>query len=274
MPYRADISRDNPSCLLMLIDQSTSMRDRIAGGSSKAQFLADVVNKTLYSLAINCSKSDGTRDYFDIGVIAYSGKDARNAFHGTLRSKVLHPISVIAADPLRIEERVKKTSGDNVVVKFPVWIDPRNQGWTSMCAGLRLAADTVRDWCAIHPTSYPPTILHVTDGHPTDGDPETLAQLLSTVCTEDGSCLLFNLHIDVGAGSPIVFPSEEGGLVDRYAKTLFRMSSPLPTTALASATAKGFSVRQGARGFIFNASPEAIVDFFEIGTRPAISMDR
>ncbi len=52
------------------------------------------------------------------------------------------------------------------------------------------------------------------------------------------------------------------------------MSSLLPPHALEAAARKGHDVRPGARGFVFNAGIEAIADFFDIGTRPAVAADR
>ena len=34
MPYTAEVSRTNPSCLIFLIDQSASMEDSFGGGES------------------------------------------------------------------------------------------------------------------------------------------------------------------------------------------------------------------------------------------------
>jgi hypothetical protein len=94
MQYCAEISRANPACILILIDQSTSMGMRIESGRSKAAFLADVINKTLYTLITTSSKADGVRDYFHLGVIAYSGGGARSGFSGSLgKGDVLRPIS-------------------------------------------------------------------------------------------------------------------------------------------------------------------------------------
>jgi hypothetical protein len=102
MTYSAEISRANPTCILILIDQSTSMGMRTEGSRSKAAFLADVVNKTLYTLITTCSKADGVRDYFYLGVIAYSGGAAANGFSAALdRGEILRPISEVAAHPSR-----------------------------------------------------------------------------------------------------------------------------------------------------------------------------
>jgi hypothetical protein len=64
MTYSAEISRDNPTCLLFVIDQSGSMNEKMATSKSKADFVADVLNKTIYTLVTNCTKSDGVRNYF------------------------------------------------------------------------------------------------------------------------------------------------------------------------------------------------------------------
>lgn len=279
MSFTAEISRASPTAILFVVDQSTSMRDRLETTKSKAEFLADVLNKTFYTLITTCSKADGVRDYFHVGVVAYSGLDARNSLQGTLSNGLLHPISEIADTPLRVETRFRETAGpDDVVldeaVKFPIWLDPRNGGKTSMCAGLKIAHEAMQKWCVEHPTGYPPTVLHITDGHPTDGNPERYADLLKGLTTTDGPCLLFNLHLDVGSALPQVFPNDERMLHDRFGKTLFRMSSELPAHAAQIAKKRGRDVRPGARGFVFNAGVEEIVDFFDIGTRPARIEDR
>jgi hypothetical protein len=85
---------------------------------------------------------------------------------------------------------------------------------------------------------------------------------------------LFNLHVDAGDGEPLIFPNDERVLKDRFGKSLFRMSSLLPPHVVEAAAAKGYDVRPGARGFVFNAGIEAIADFFDIGTRPAVAADR
>src|SRR5262249_47307161 len=189
-----------PTAILMVMDQSTSMNQRLKSGQSKATFLADVLNKTLYTLITNCSKADGVRDYFHVGVVAYSGDDARNGFQGELGEESLHAVSRLAEAPLRVETRSKKVAGPNdsveqQTVRFPIWFEPHSQGKTSMCAGLTEATKILEQWCAAHPSAFPPTVLHVTDGHPSDGNPEPIADRLKSLATNDGDCLLFNLHV-------------------------------------------------------------------------------
>src|SRR2546425_3263556 len=127
MPYSAEISRNNPSCFLFLIDQSGSMADNFSGevAKKKADGVADAINKLLQNLCIKCAKEEGVRDYFHVGVIGY-GAHVQPAFGGMLAGRELVPISEIALNPARIEVRTKKVSDGagglvDQSVKFPVW---------------------------------------------------------------------------------------------------------------------------------------------------------
>src|SRR5690606_20779632 len=116
---------------------------------------------------------------------------------------------------------------------------------------------------------YPPTVLHVTDGESTDGDPENLASQLQQLGTRDGCVLLFNLHVSSSGGDAIRFPTSDSGLPDSYASLLFRMSSALPPHLQKVAEEKGIKATMESRGFIYNGEVAEIVDFFDIGTRAA-----
>ncbi|AEO41958.1 von Willebrand factor A [Xanthomonas perforans] len=274
MSYTAEISRTSPTAFLFLVDQSGSMQEVMTNGKSKAQFVADVLNRTLATLITRCTKSEGTRNYFEVGVLGYSNSDAQNGLAGALSHTVLHPISQIEANPLRVEDRVKRVDDGagglvSQSIKFPVWFEARASGGTPMCNAITSAAAELVAWCDAHPDSYPPTVLHVTDGESTDGDPEGLAQQLQQIATNDGNVLLFNLHVSASGGDPVTFPISDAGLSDNYAKLLFRMSSPLPPHLQQAAQEKGIKATMESRGFMFNAETAEIVDFFDIGTRAA-----
>jgi hypothetical protein len=274
MTYTADISRTNPTCFLFVIDQSASMEEKMDLGKSKAEFVADVLNKTLYQLIIRSTRADGVRNYFDVGVIGYSGSGAGCGFRAALSSAIVHPLSAVEANVLRVDERKKKVSDGaggliEQSMKFPIWFEPTNNGGTPMCEAMRKAAEVLVEWCDSHPTSYPPTIIHVTDGQSTDGDPSQIAESLKLISTQDGQCLLFNLHIHTDDGAAVLFPSSESGLPDENSKMLFRMSSGFPSHLVAAAKGKGHNVSSEAKFFGYKANIEEIVDFFEIGTQAA-----
>jgi hypothetical protein len=272
MSHEAQISRNSPTAFLFVVDQSGSMSDRMAIGKSKAEFVSDALNRTLMNLIGRCTKSEGVRDYFEVGVIGYGGRGVDNGFSGTLGARVLNPVSAIEQNPTRVEDRKKKMDDGaggivETSVKFPVWFEPRADGGTPMRAALTKAAEELAAWCDAHPESYPPTILHVTDGESGDGDPEEIAAHLGQLQTNDGSVVVMNIHVSALGSDTIKFPSSESGLPDNYAKMLFRMSSPLPPHIAAFARDKGYTVSPESRGYMFNAEAGEIVDFFDIGTR-------
>jgi hypothetical protein len=279
MTYSAEISRANPTCFLFLIDQSASMSDELESGISKSSFLADVLNKTLMELVIQCRKAEGILDYFDVGVLAYSGSAVQPGFGGSLSGIHMTQVSAIARAPLRVETRRKKESDGaggivETEVKFPVWFDPMSGGGTPMCAALHMAGKLVGDWCNTHPHSFPPTVLHITDGEATDGqDPDVVmaAAQVTTHATNDGHTILLNLHVSGTGGEPIRFPTQEGLLPNAYAKLLFRISSTLPPELRNRVVHAGMAAADGAKGYVYNARMEEVLRFFEIGTRPRLS---
>ncbi len=272
MSYTKEINRKNPTCFLFVIDQSGSMDERMGDGSIKSEFVADVLNQTIAETIVRCTKADGVRDYFDIGVIGYGGDRVGSAFGGELSGRTLLSISEIESYPLRIVEREQDIdTGDDVLdrqlVKFPVWIDPIHDGGTPMRQALGIIGETVAEWCDNHPSSYPPTVVHVTDGQSTDGDPEEIAEAIKGISTDDGDVLLFNLHVDQESGDEIVFPSSEDELPDEYSKLLFRMSSTIPSHLVPVAQGMGYDVTEESRFFAYKAGVDFIGHFFEIGTR-------
>jgi hypothetical protein len=274
MPYTAEISRANPTCFLFLIDQSESMREAIGGGDvpmAKADAVADAVNRLLSELTIKCAKEEGVRDYFHVGVIGYGAKVAP-AFGGALAGQDLVPLSQVAAQPARLEERTRSArNGAGEVtqqsVKFPTWVQPVAYGDTPMRAALTRAYDVVGKWLAEHPGSFPPIVLNITDGESTDGNPSEQAGALRELMSADGNVLLFNLHVSSDKSDPVVFPSTPHLLPDDYARLLFGMSSVLPPTLQAAASRLDLPLADGARGFVFNADISAIVQFLDVGTQ-------
>src|SRR5437763_1576837 len=77
-----------------------------------------------------------------------------------------------------------------------------------------------------HPQSFPPIVLNLTDGRPSDGNPLDHAKAIGRVTTADGTALLFNLLLSAQPTLPLCFPADERLLTDTWSKLLFRMSSP------------------------------------------------
>src|SRR5579872_64624 len=173
MAYSAEISRNNPSCFLFVIDQSGSMADVFPGEGAKrkADGVSDAINKLLQNLVIRCAKEEGLRDYFYVGVIGY-GSSVGPAFGGVLSNKDLAPISEIANSPARVEERTKKVDDGagglvDQKVRFPIWFEPTTGGGTPMCQALTQCKTILEKWIAQHSAGFPPVVIHITDGEST-----------------------------------------------------------------------------------------------------------
>lgn len=295
MSYQAEISRANPSCFIFLIDQSGSMQDVLdpsniqpldnpvsvdgrtythsASGRTKAQGVADAINRLLQNLVIKCGKSEGVRDYYHVGVIGY-GSSVGSSFAGALSGKDLLAISTIANSPARIDERVKKVDDGagglvDQTIKFPIWFDPISSGGTPMCQALQQARTLVQQWLSQHLSCFPPIVINITDGESTDGNPTDVANEIRCLSSSDGNTLLFNVHLSSHKAKPIEFPDDDNGLPDEFARLLFNMSSVLPTHIQNAAKQDGFNVSQGSRGFVFNADIVSVIRFLDIGTRPS-----
>jgi hypothetical protein len=159
---------------------------------------------------------------------------------------------------------------------MPVWVDPVMNGNTPMSEAFTAAEQVVAACCGLHPTSFPPIVINITDGDSTDGDPAPAAGRLRSARTDDGHALLFNVHLPArDSNEPhrprreVVFPDSAESLPDGSAAQLFAMSSELPAPMAEAASSAGYAVRPGTRGFLCNAQPTSVVDFLDIGTRAA-----
>src|SRR5580704_12019739 len=76
MPHSAEISRTNPTALIFLLDQSSSMLEPFGAQPEKrkADGVSDALNRLLQNLALKCAKADGIRDFFHVGMIRYGGR--------------------------------------------------------------------------------------------------------------------------------------------------------------------------------------------------------
>jgi hypothetical protein len=271
--YTAEVNRNQPACLLLVIDQSYSMSEPWANaGGSKAQALATAVNNILGTAVVLCSKGDERiYDYFEVGVLGY-GSTVGPVLHGTSPAQPLIPISTVAHNPRRVDEVQRKIPDGaggvvSTTVNLPVWVDPLHDGSTPMKHAIRQAEDIARDWCVKHPQSFPPIVINVTDGASTDGDPREAADRLRAITTDDGPTLLFNLHLSSVLGAQVCFPSTADRLPDQHATRLFTMSSQLPTPMAEAASGLGYPLAPEARGFMYNADATTVIEFLDIGTR-------
>ncbi len=277
MPYQAEISRTNPTLFVFLLDQSGSMKEPFGGqssGVSKANGVADAINRMLSNLVIRCSQGETVRDYFYVSVLGYGAQQGRvsPALSGALAGKKVVTISEVGDAPARVEDRVMKQPDGaggviDVPVKFPIWFEPVAGYDTPMCRVLELTETLVTDWVKSNPGSFPPIVINLTDGEATDGDPLPAAKKLTSLKTNDGNVLLFNCHLSSVVSAPVLFPEDAKSIPDKYGKTMFEMSSKLTTVMVEIAKKEGFAVNDNSRGLVFQADLVDVIRFLDIGTR-------
>jgi hypothetical protein len=138
-----------------------------------------------------------------------------------------------------------------------------------MSAALQQGHLALSAWVDQHPHAFPPIVFNITDGEATDGDPSPAAARLRELATDDGPALLFNVHLSERRAPSVEFPATDETLPDAFARLLFGMSSVLPPHLQAAARQEGYVTDDGTRGFVFNADAAAVIQFLDMGTRPA-----
>jgi hypothetical protein len=270
------VNRQHPGCIVLLLDQSDSMRDPIRidaavaeasgyptgeGTRPKADAVADAVNNLIYTIILRCTKDEhGPRDHFDIGVLGYGGDHVvESLLPGRLAGRELASVSELA--------RAVARSAVRDGVKYPVWFDPVARGGTPMCGALNVAGQITSAWVKNHRESFPPIVINITDGMPTDGNPEVWATRLRSVTTAYGNLLLMTIHLSESDQKPVRYPASEDEVADDYARQMFRICSELPEFMRERAANLGVPTRPGARGLVCNADLRAVIQALEVGTR-------
>lgn len=291
-PYSQEISRAHPVLFVFLLDQSASMEDPIGGnnteGRRKMDELATAINSWLQNMSIRATSSEGVKHYMDVAIIGYRTDQQANPIIaspllGTLGEKaksenedrLVFSISEIAEYPgdkvTRKKEIFDEDTGETMKMdeESLVWVAPKAEGGTPMCSALHRAYAVVEQWIAQpeHAQSFPPIVVHITDGESSEGDPLPYAEPIMDLETQDGKVLLFNCHLSMSQADPIMFPASDEMLPDDYARKLFKMSSPFPEKLFQAGVAQGFALQPGARGMVFNAGMVSLIKFLDMGTR-------
>jgi hypothetical protein len=280
--YCARVTRNNPCAIVLLIDQSISMKEEFREGVSRAQVVADIVNDLFDSLTMKCQREGGIRDYFQILVIGY-GKDVSVIWEGNLANKDWISVSELKENILNIEttQKPKLTHwGETIMETFnkKTWINACHNGLTPMYAALNLCKDKLEDWARDYQNSFPPMVFNITDGYPTDIKDlsliETICNEIKAINTNDGNALVFNCLITDGV--EMVLPSIEAAKEfddNEYHRILFNSSSNLPFE-MKNIACQIFQdnrfILGEIKGVIINSTVNSLTNFLNIGTNTAL----
>lgn len=279
MAYQAEIGQRNPTLFLFLIDQSGSMHNPFGGDNRKrkSEGVADALNRLLHGLVMRCSRGTEIVDRYFVGAVGYNNS-VRPAFGGALAGRYQVPISEVGQNPLRIESRIRKTDDGaggilEQKIQFPIWLDPAASGKTKMREALEMAQELAADFVGSFPNCFPPIVINITDGVPSDGtapdypEVERAAQQLCRISSSDGQVLLFNVHISSENAPPIEYPNSAANLPGQFSQLLFRMSSALPAPMREQARVGDVVLSPDARGFVFQGTLVSVIGMLDIGTR-------
>jgi len=259
--YSKLIGASSPGFFVILVDQSYSMKENY-GDSSKAEFAALAVNRTIYEIVASCRKGEKISDRCHITVIGYGEKtelivggrpsDIEKPPHGTKNFK----------------KKVSDGAGGLIEIDWSlgIWVQPKYNNGTPMEDAFKLAAELVEAWTRDNPQSFPPIIINISDGEPNDPvASRQAAQRIAGFGTSDGNVLIYNCHI--GTGTPeIKLPASDASLPDANSRLLFEMSSVIPQELVPLAQNAGLITQPGSRGLIINATPEALTKLLVFGS--------
>ena len=275
--YTEPFSRQNPGCIVILLDRSESMRNHWAGSNmTLAEGATQAVNQLLFDLIVKSTKEHGQkRHYFDIGIFGYGvcpisqTEGVESALGGALTGRGIVPLPELAENPLTIRE-VPSIDAQASSLRVPVWIEPVHGYRTPMCQAIAEAGWHINQWAEDHLESFPPIVINITDGMVTDSpyDGASLsdwAKRLYTIPTCDGETLLLNVFLSPSQDPAQWFPATPVGLPEPGPE-LFEISSTLPPKMADNARAAGVDIQPGSRGLLFNADLNMLIKFLEIGT--------
>lgn len=282
--YSQEITRRHRTAFVLLLDRSASMQQQVRFGQfvvSKAEAVAMTANALITELVDRSRRTDGLRDYYDVAVVGYGG-DGVEMLLGDEGFISIEKLAARAPEPSRTAvERVLEDGSSALFDLHHIgWIEPAAEGTTPMYEAMLRVRDLVEEWCAAEHNreSFPPVVIHITDGEASDCDDGELRDVCSQVrrvATDDGNVLLLNIHISTDHTLPsIIFPmADELQCAGRYARLLAECSSVMPTAFDgAIAELKGVGSVPPYYGMGYNASTIELLSMINIGSRSVTNM--
>lgn len=254
-----------PCLIVYLLDQSGSMYETFADGTSKAQKVADAINEVIFETGLKCYSSGGElKNRFELSVVGYGGSEntVEPAWQGALQDHWVVSISDVFTQPVGEQDGI------------PVWITPRIGSNTPMNRAFQNAYRICESWInwGNHRDCHPPIVINITDGEATDAgyvnkDLKRTVNDLKSLSTNYGAVNIFNIHISISGGDSQLFPASLRNS-NSNSELLFELSTPLTNRMVEIAQDRGYDVVNGSKGYIYNGSAKNLIDFLNIGSNP------
>jgi uncharacterized protein YegL len=224
MAYSAVATSTTPVLIIYLLDISGSMSQAL-GDKRRVEIVSDALQEIATEMVARSTKGELVSPRYRLAIYAYE-------------SQVHDVLGGIRTIDQFVRDGVPEFS-------------PR--GGTNTAAAFLAAENLLQQelpYMEAHPA---PLICHMTDGEYQGDDPTPIVQRIMQMGTPDGSVLVENIFIsDKILRNPVAdiftWPGliNEGELANDYARTLMRMSSPIPDTYLGEMQEFGYQLQPGA----------------------------
>lgn len=281
MLYSKKVGADSPGFILFVVDQSGSMNADWPGSQlpqpvAKAAALADIINGAIRDIGGRSVKGNEISPRCDLAIIGYGGGGVNSQWGGSLAGKDIVSIKEVIPNPIGEDDKVDQMPDGrgglvDVEKKVKYWLDPKADGGTPMGLALAEARRLTEQWLRdpLHQRSFPPVVIHVTDGLPQDEQSAIKeAEGIRQLRTEEGNVLVINIHLPESVSYPIAFPVSSADLPpgNAAANLLFAMSSTLPGEMLGSATDSQLPVKSGCKLMIVNGNAKLVTQLIQWGS--------
>lgn len=265
MSHENNMSSNDPGCIIVLIDQSGSMNQQWGQSKYKLSWgAARSVNLMIGDLVERCRKGDEIAPRVKLGFYGYAGTEV-NWAAGKFLPDADGLVSLV--DLAECDEEVEDDENE---ILIPWVVEENANGGTPMKSAFEQIISIAENFAQNHPDSFPPVIVNITDGQPTDCNESDLASIvapLMNISTSDGQALVFNVHISPDPSNPAFLPSPNDTLPNSYAEHLFEASSVLPDSlAQIGRNDHGMTIGEEARCFAFNADSYLLIKLLSLAS--------
>ncbi len=247
------------------------------GMATKCEILVEACNKILAELYFRTMCQGEVRDYYDIGMIAYSGKEICSVFTDDLKDPFVSVTTLRNTGShnrvaIRLNWGTEPSKGSvrregNTIIVSP-------QGGTPTYEALLYVREVASKWCndPKNQHSYPLTVLHLSDNRPTDCDIDAVRCLSQQIMSNkviDGQVLLFNILLDPDMMYDMVFPTdaEVAEYQSQYLTAMAESSSSIPQCYMESINKlRSEPTAESCRGFGLTSSMSQVISMISIGT--------
>ncbi len=224
MPYTAVATSTTPVLIIYLLDISGSM-SQMLGDKKRVEIVSDALQEIALEMVARSTKGELVSPRYRLAIYAYESQ-----------------VHDVLGGVRTIDQFVK----DGVPEFAP-------RGGTNTAAAFLAAENLLKQELQYMEGHPAPLICHMTDGEYQGDDPTPIVQRIMQMGTPDGNVLVENIFIsDKILRAPITeidkWPgiTGEGDLTNDYARTLLRMSSPIPESYLMEMQEFGYGMKAGA----------------------------